>query len=157
MRHPRSARPASQRGLTLVELIVFIVIIGVGLAGITLTYNTVVRHSPDPMLRKQALAIDDSLLREIVQQPFTNAPAQPDRPRAQYDNVLDYDNYHADNGGDIEGKNTLAGYVVDVKLVAEGLGGIPDSEVRRIEVSVSAPGGQETVQLKAWRTRYAPN
>ena len=146
-----------QGGLTLIELIVFIVIVGVALAGVLTVLNHATRHSADPMLRKQALAIADSLLREIVQQPFTNAAAHSARPRAQYDNVLDYDNYHADNGGDIEGNNTLAGYVVDVKLVAEELGGIPASEVRRIEVSVSAPGGQETVQLKAWRTRYAPN
>ena len=60
-----------QSGLTLIELIIFIVVIGVGIAGITLTYNTVVRHSADPMQRKQALSIAESLLLEIEQQPFT--------------------------------------------------------------------------------------
>ena len=60
-----------QSGLTLIELSVFSVIIGVGLAGITMTYNTVVRHSADPMLRKQALSIAESLLLEIEQQAFT--------------------------------------------------------------------------------------
>ena len=49
-----STRRFHQSGLTLIELIVFIVVVGVGIAGITLTYNTVVRHSADPMLRKQA-------------------------------------------------------------------------------------------------------
>lgn len=61
----------SQRGISLIELIVFIVIVGVGLAGITVTYDTVVRHSADPMVRKQALAIAESLLLEIEQQAFT--------------------------------------------------------------------------------------
>ena len=60
-----------QSGLTLIELILFIVIIGVGLAGILVTYDTVVRRSADPMVRKQALAIAESLLLEIEQQPFT--------------------------------------------------------------------------------------
>ncbi|MFB0936561.1 MAG: prepilin-type N-terminal cleavage/methylation domain-containing protein [Propionivibrio sp.] len=60
-----------QSGLTLVELIVFIVIVSVGVAGILVTYDTVVRHSADPMARKQALAIAESLLLEIEQQPFT--------------------------------------------------------------------------------------
>ncbi len=60
-----------QRGLSLIELIIFIVIIGVGLAGITVTYNTVVVHSADPMVRKQALSIAESLLLEIEQQAFT--------------------------------------------------------------------------------------
>ena len=64
-------RSRHQCGLTLIELIIFIVVIGVGLAGITLTYNTVVRHSADPMMRKQALSIAESLLLEIEQQAFT--------------------------------------------------------------------------------------
>lgn len=63
--------PARQSGLTLVELIIFIVVISVGLAGILVTYNTVVRHSADPLARKQALAIAESLLLEIEQQPLT--------------------------------------------------------------------------------------
>ena len=65
-----SIKSFHQAGLSLIELIIFIVIIGVGLAGITATYNTVVRSSADPMIRKQALAIAESLLLEIEQQPF---------------------------------------------------------------------------------------
>lgn len=60
-----------QSGLTLIELILFIVVVGVGLAGILAAYNLVVRSSADPMVRKQALAIAESLLLEIEQQPFT--------------------------------------------------------------------------------------
>ncbi len=67
----RTSAGRRQRGLTLVELIVFIVIVSVGLAGILVTYDTVVRHSADPLVRKQALAIAESLLLEIEQQPFT--------------------------------------------------------------------------------------
>jgi len=69
-------RYCRQSGLTLIELVVFIVVIGVGLAGIAATYNTVVRHSADPMMRKQALSIAESLLLEIEQQPFTYCDPQ---------------------------------------------------------------------------------
>jgi MSHA pilin protein MshD len=60
-----------ESGLTLIELIVFIVIVSVGLAGIVATYSTVVRGSADPLARKQALVIAESLLLEIEQQAFT--------------------------------------------------------------------------------------
>jgi MSHA pilin protein MshD len=49
----------------------FIVIVSVGLAGILLVMNTTTRSSADPMIRKQALAIAESLLEEIELQPFT--------------------------------------------------------------------------------------
>ena len=62
---------ARQSGLTLIELIMFIIIVSVGLAGILLTFDTVVRGSADPLVRKQALAIAESLLLEIEQQAFT--------------------------------------------------------------------------------------
>ena len=60
-----------QSGISLIELIIFIVIVSVGLAGIMMTYDTVVRGSADPMIRKQALAIAESLLLEVEQQAFT--------------------------------------------------------------------------------------
>jgi MSHA pilin protein MshD len=62
-------RPAS--GLTLIELLVFIVVVGVGLAAVLLAINTGVARSADPMIRKQALAAAESLLEEVALQPFT--------------------------------------------------------------------------------------
>lgn len=60
-----------QTGVTLIELIVFIVIISVALVGVLKTLEIANRGSVDPMLHKQALAIAESLLSEIEQQPFT--------------------------------------------------------------------------------------
>lgn len=70
-----------QSGLTLIELVVFIVIVSVALAGVMLVLNTAVRGSADPVVRKQALAIAESLLAEIEQQPFTYC--DPDDANAQ--------------------------------------------------------------------------
>ena len=41
-----------QRGLTLVELVMFVVIVSVAAAGILLVMNVTVQASADPMVRK---------------------------------------------------------------------------------------------------------
>ncbi|MDD2948432.1 MAG: prepilin-type N-terminal cleavage/methylation domain-containing protein [Rugosibacter sp.] len=69
-----------QRGITLIELIVFIVIVSVGLAGILSVLNLTTRHSADPMVRKQMLAIAEGLMDEVAAQPFTWC--DPDDPAA---------------------------------------------------------------------------
>jgi MSHA pilin protein MshD len=61
----------TQAGLTLIELMIFVVVLGVGLAGVLLAINQSTVRSADPMIRKQALAAAESLLEEVLQQPFT--------------------------------------------------------------------------------------
>ena len=65
------ARRRRARGLSLIELLVFIVVVGVALAGVLSAINIGARGSANPMVRKQALAAAESLLEEIEQQPFT--------------------------------------------------------------------------------------
>ena len=73
-------RRVAEGGLTLIELIMFIVIMSVGLAGILGVFNNIIRTSADPVIRKQALSIAESLLWEIEQQPFTYC--DPNDPNA---------------------------------------------------------------------------
>ncbi len=61
----------SQAGISLVELIIFIVIVSVAVAGVLSVMNITTQHSSDPLIRKQAQAIAESLLAEIELQPFT--------------------------------------------------------------------------------------
>ena len=60
-----------QRGISLIELIMFIVIVSVALAGILLVMNVTTRSSADPLIHKQSLAIAESLLEEVELMPFT--------------------------------------------------------------------------------------
>ena len=60
-----------QRGISLIELIMFIVIISIALAGILLVMNRVTSNSADTLIRKQSLAIAESLLEEVQLMPFT--------------------------------------------------------------------------------------
>jgi MSHA pilin protein MshD len=61
----------SHAGFSLIELIMFIVIVSAGIVGILLVLNTTVKSSADPMIRKQMLAIAEALLEEVQMMPFT--------------------------------------------------------------------------------------
>jgi MSHA pilin protein MshD len=60
-----------QQGISLVETILFMVIVSVAVAGVMGVYMATTRSSADPLVRKQALAIAESLLEEVRAMPFT--------------------------------------------------------------------------------------
>jgi MSHA pilin protein MshD len=60
-----------EAGISFIELVMFIVVVSVGVAGVLSVMNVTTRHSADPLVQKQALAIAESLLEEIELQPFT--------------------------------------------------------------------------------------
>jgi MSHA pilin protein MshD len=168
-----------QRGLTLIELIVFIVIVGVALAGVLTVLNHTTRHSADPLVRKQALAIAEAILEEVVLQPFTwcdpddaNAPtataygdcttsennltAEGGETRnsatTPYDNVNDYNGLTTT--ANMAGSGT-APYSATVTVAQTSLNGIVTDASLLVTVTVTAPG--ETIQLQGYRTRHSPN
>lgn len=59
------------RGLSLIEVVIFVAVLAVGFAGMLILYNQVTRSSVDPVVRKQALAIAQSMLEEIELMPYT--------------------------------------------------------------------------------------
>lgn len=68
---PAPALARRQQGVTLVEVVVFIVIVGIAVAGVLSALNLANRNSADPQVQKQALAIAEALLEEIELQAFT--------------------------------------------------------------------------------------
>src|SRR5512135_2291068 len=91
-----------QRGISLIELIMFIVIVSAALAGILLVMNQVIGRSADPLLRKQALAVGESLLEEIRLQDLSGTACAgtlgADAPRSGVSAVCDYNGYTTTNG-----------------------------------------------------------
>jgi MSHA pilin protein MshD len=79
-RPPARRRPRPRaRGLTLVELILFMMIIAIALGGIITVMNLTSTRSADPVRRKQALIIAEGLLEEIELAKFTYCdPVDPD-------------------------------------------------------------------------------
>lgn len=67
-----------QRGLTFIELIIFIVVIGVALTALLGVLSLTTRNSADPLLRKQALMIAEGLLEEVAQARFTFCQPEAD-------------------------------------------------------------------------------
>ena len=68
------------RGATLVELIMFIVVVGAAVTGVLGAISYATRASVDPMIQKQALAIAEAVLEEVQLMPFTYC--DPDDPQA---------------------------------------------------------------------------
>ncbi len=53
-----------------------IMIISVSVAGVLMVFSSTVRGSADPMVRKQAVAIAESMLNEVLAQPFSYCDPQ---------------------------------------------------------------------------------
>ena len=156
-----------QGGLTLVELVVFIVIISVALAGVLVTFNTVVRSSADPMVSRQLQAIAEAMLEEVLLQDFKD-PDDPGNPadvgkeasRALYDDVDDYIDFDSGAAGitypDDTPVNGLGGYRVTVKVAfpAATWGAtnpVPTAGVKLITVTASRAG--QSFALSGYRTQ----
>lgn len=60
-----------KRGFTLVELVVFIAIVSVAVAGVVGALSFINRTSANPLVQRQAMAIAEALLQEIQQANFT--------------------------------------------------------------------------------------
>lgn len=181
-----AARSSRCRGVTLVETILFIVIIGIAAGAILMVFANTTRMSADPLIRKQALAIAESLLKEIRLMPFTycdpddaNATTAPNAagcastPEAMgpeagetryaaltpFDNVNDYNGFTM-TGGIRDITNTLIvglnAYGASVAVTPIAFGGIANTDALQITVTVTGPANI-AVTLDGIRTRHAPN
>jgi MSHA pilin protein MshD len=143
------------RGFTLIELIIFIVVVGAGLAGILSVMNTVVKSSADPMVRKQTIAIAESLLEEILLKEYANPPGgDTGTNRTLFDDVDQYAGYNTTTGiVDVLGVAvpSLSSYNISpaVTVTTTTLG---TQTLKKVTVSVTGPGG--TISLSGYRGNY---
>jgi MSHA pilin protein MshD len=145
------------RGVTLVELVVAIVVIGVALAGVTVVFVRNTTASADPMIWHQATAIAEAYLEEALTKPYTDPDgSNAGETRATYDDVADYnfiDNGARDqNGIPISG---LGGYTVQIQTTVEALNDITaaSGNATRVTVTVTTPAGG-SVTVSGYRTNY---
>jgi len=145
-------------GMTLVELIIAIVIVGTALAGLVAVYNRANIASADPLITQQMLAIGETMMEEIMLKPYlTDAAgaAQPEH-RADYTEIGHYDKYATSDGIVAVDGSAIAGldrYNLAVSVTPTTLTDIADdANARRIQVVVTERGGQQ-LQLTGWRTR----
>jgi MSHA pilin protein MshD len=147
--------PRRARGMTLMELILAIVVIGVGLAGVLVAFNQAVVRSADPMVRKQMLAIAEEMMEEITLKPFAVQPVVPAAgcARASHDDALDYNGYASAGICDIDGNAipSLATYNVAVTVT---LGALPTG-VAALQIVVTVNHGTDVLTLVGYRTAWA--
>ena len=175
-----------QGGFSLLEAVIFIVVLGIGIAGMAILYNQLTLASVDPLIRKQALAIANSVMEEIQLRAFTFC--DPDDPQVftatapgdcgtqegigqeggetryadpRYDNVSDYAGFSMAGIVDVNGAPVagLGGYSASVAIQNSGgdfPAGIPADAALRITVTVAAPANVSVV-LQGYRLRYVPN
>lgn len=142
-----SMNKALLRGFTLIELIIFIVVVSVGMVGILKVMDVTVKSSADPMVRKQALALADSILEEIMQKDYAHDASAPmGTNRATYDNVSDYDGLTQTAFTDLP--TALSVYDIRIVVASQILNGVP---MKKISVTVSRHNGSESVTLSAYR------
>ena len=174
-----------QRGATLIELIIFIVIVSIGVVGILTVLNVTVAHSADPIVQKQAQALAEGLLEEVelglfaycdgadpkvyyaktatnctgsVGDSFGPEPGESSRP---YDTVKDYA-AHLNapptpiSAVDVSGDiYGPSGYTATVELKETLLGGVAATDSLQIIVRVSGPGTVSAV-AEGFRLRTIP-
>jgi len=149
-----------QRGISLIELIIFIVIISIALTGILLVMNQVTAHSADPLIHKQAMAAAESLLEEIELQDFPAASgavtAGPvtQANRTGYHTVTEYNSFATTGIYALTGVAPIAGlenYNASVSVVNEALGTVAAGSAVRITVTVDTPQN-ENITLDGYRT-----
>jgi len=121
--------PSRQKGISLIELIMFIAIISIALAGIMLVMDQTTGHSADTLLREQALTIAESRLEEIESQKFSDIASA------------------------VNNLTQVPGYSVSAVLDTSARGGIPAASAALITVTVTDPIGQ-TITATGYRTAY---
>ena len=151
----RKATTKAQGGFTLVEMIVAIVILGVGLAGVMVAFSTAVRGSADPVIHQQLLAIAEEMIEEIQLKPYAASPngAPAGCARDTYNDVADYNGYAPGKVCTVDGTEVaaLAGYAVGVRVSSATLGGVGEA----LRIVVTASKGSQSLSLVGWRTNYA--
>jgi len=160
-------------GVTLIELLVFIMIVGVALAGVLTSLNVANRASADPLRPKQALAIAESMLTEVMAKDYCDPDANgtknnndDDTPgklpicgtnvreatRKDYDAIDDYSGFHLDNASSPTGDHVIAGYAVDI-AVSDVVLNPENVAAKQVRVTVT-PSGGHPIQLTAYRANY---
>jgi MSHA pilin protein MshD len=162
--------PANQIGATLVEVTLFIVIISTALTAVLGTLALTTGRSADPLVVRQTLAVAETLLQEVMAQPYTAADLDgganaigPETGESRtsttspFDHVDDYHGYGMTGIVNPDGSAVpgLTGYSAAVAVQAAAFNGVPAGEGLLVTVTATGPGGHSVV-LQGYRARVAP-
>lgn len=166
---PLPALKKSKKGFTLIELIIFIVVIGIATTGLFAALNQHNLSSVDPIYQVRALELAQATMDQIIGKRYdeaspnggfppcgsggvpicTDALGPEEASSANYDDVDDYAGFS---------DNLVAPYAgfsvaVVVEYAGNVLGFIDNKQAKLIHVTVTPPVG-EPVDLSAYRANF---
>jgi prepilin-type N-terminal cleavage/methylation domain-containing protein len=142
-----------QQGLTLVELITSITIIGVAGSAVLGVMGYLSSTSGSTLARTRAQDIAQLYLSEVLSRPFADPDATPTEPsRSQFDDIGDFAGLDDASAVDQSG-TVIAPWRVRVTVTPTVLGSVTTANARRVDVRVDLPDGQVAVAT-GFRTRY---
>ena len=163
----------AQRGLTLIELLIFIVIVGIAATAILSVFGNLTRSSASLLPDKQAQAIAAGMMQEILARTAfcgASTPADPSNPggpdgvetrATPFNNVNDYNNFDSNLMGGIQfvDGTSLAAWLPSyrVRVAVNGnatVATVGGGDAMVVTVRVNPPTGAE-VRLDGVRFCYA--
>ena len=166
-----------QRGFTLLEVLVTIIVIAIAATAIMGVFTGTIRSSANPLIQQQAVAIAEAYMEEILLKQFCHDAPQPmtvlpppflppctgesggaeEGARADFNDVQDYDGLTGpaadQNGNGITG---LENYTVSVSVNAANFGTAilqGSGNAMRVDVTVSH-AAIDDIQLSGFRANY---
>lgn len=155
-----SHRANGQGGFTLLEVIVFMVVVAIAMGALLAVFNKSVVNSVDPAVRIKALEKAQATLDDILARKFdentptggvpacdsaTGLPCSGISPDGDFDDVGDYHGY---------GDNSDPGFPLSVSVtLAGGDLGLAAGQAKLITVNVTMPGGS-TLTLSAYKVNF---
>ncbi|HXW64386.1 MAG TPA: prepilin-type N-terminal cleavage/methylation domain-containing protein [Burkholderiaceae bacterium] len=161
----------NQRGVTLIEVLVCILIVSAAVGAIVNLLRVTVGNSGDPLIRRQSLAINQALIQEIDTMPFSATDPrtgaaegmgpEPGESRGSattpFDDPRDYAGY-TETGIVTPSGTAIAGlsqYSASVAVSQQAMGNVPSTSGVLVTVTVTGPNG-ESFNLYSFRAMYAP-
>lgn len=144
-----------QNGVSLIELIVFIVVVSIALLALVGVYQQATIKNVDPLIRVQALEAAQSRLDEILALKYDektkaggmypcSTPGQDACDNLPDENMNDVDDFQ----GVVENNTPHTGFTRSVSITTD-----TTNMIKLIQVRVTTPGG-ETIVLAAERANF---
>lgn len=127
----------NQKGFTLLEIIVTLVILSISLGAIINAYSAISRNNSDPVLIQQSVSIAQSYMEEITLLPFNDPDGSDgEANRALFDDVDDYNGLTTNGATDNTNTNINGLEAYNVAVVVTS---INSGTTLQIRITVSHP------------------
>lgn len=159
-----------QRGATLVELVMVIVIISVAIAGVVGAFSLIAGRSADPLNQTRAIALAQFYMDEVLSRKYDDKTLPGGVPkevgctvdteesgREDYNDVDDYNAIKNALPANAQGGSLgsqYSGFQVSITVTCAGTEvGLPSDEAKRIDITITDPSAND-YRFTAYRANY---